>query len=63
LVHHLCNCRWHQQKRCWLGFACFSFCLFSMMKTNGDEIQFVSTQRNQQKLIYRGRCFTLKRTK
>ncbi|KRX59228.1 hypothetical protein T09_4827 [Trichinella sp. T9] len=27
-----------------------------------DEIQFVSTQRNQQKLVYRGRCYTLKRT-
>ncbi|KRX40348.1 hypothetical protein T06_6202 [Trichinella sp. T6] len=26
-----------------------------------DEIQFVSTQRNQQKLVYRGRCYTLKR--
>ncbi|KRX52544.1 hypothetical protein T09_9888 [Trichinella sp. T9] len=27
-----------------------------------DEIQFVSTQRNQQKLMYRGWCYTLKRT-
>ncbi|KRZ74354.1 hypothetical protein T10_10492 [Trichinella papuae] len=27
-----------------------------------DEIQFVSTQRKQQKLVYRGRCYTLKRT-
>ncbi|KRY28057.1 hypothetical protein T01_8255, partial [Trichinella spiralis] len=27
-----------------------------------DEIQFASTQRNQQKLVYRGRCYTLKRT-
>ncbi|KRZ13075.1 hypothetical protein T11_15954 [Trichinella zimbabwensis] len=27
-----------------------------------DEIQFVCTQRNQQKLVYRGRCYTLKRT-
>ncbi|KRZ18790.1 hypothetical protein T11_860 [Trichinella zimbabwensis] len=27
-----------------------------------NEIQFVSTQRNQQKLIYKGRCYTLKRT-
>ncbi|KRX38366.1 hypothetical protein T05_8744 [Trichinella murrelli] len=27
-----------------------------------DEIQFVSTQRNQQKIVYRGRCYTLKRT-
>ncbi|KRX30109.1 hypothetical protein T05_10076, partial [Trichinella murrelli] len=26
-----------------------------------DEIQFVSTQRNQQKLVYKGRCYTLKR--
>ncbi|KRY37979.1 hypothetical protein T01_16146 [Trichinella spiralis] len=34
-----------------------------MKLTNGDEIQFVSNQKNQQKLIYRGRCFTLKRTK
>ncbi|KRY03500.1 hypothetical protein T12_5897, partial [Trichinella patagoniensis] len=27
-----------------------------------DEIQFVFTQRNQQKLVYKGRCYTLKRT-
>ncbi|KRZ84230.1 hypothetical protein T08_13186 [Trichinella sp. T8] len=27
-----------------------------------DEIQFVSTQRNQQKVVYRERCYTLKRT-
>ncbi|KRZ95650.1 hypothetical protein T08_15653 [Trichinella sp. T8] len=27
-----------------------------------DEIQFVSTQRNQQKLVYRGKCYTLKQT-
>ncbi|XP_003369230.1 hypothetical protein Tsp_04654 [Trichinella spiralis] len=27
-----------------------------------DEIQFVSTQRNQQKLVYRGKCYTLKPT-
>ncbi|KRY24430.1 hypothetical protein T03_389, partial [Trichinella britovi] len=27
-----------------------------------DEIQFVSTQRNLQKLVYRGRCYTLKQT-
>ncbi|KRZ58604.1 hypothetical protein T02_15225 [Trichinella nativa] len=27
-----------------------------------DEIKFVSTQRNQQKIVYRGRCYTLKRT-
>ncbi|KRZ75251.1 hypothetical protein T10_2211 [Trichinella papuae] len=27
-----------------------------------DEIQFVSTKRNQQKLVYRGRCYTLKWT-
>ncbi|KRY35368.1 hypothetical protein T01_10791 [Trichinella spiralis] len=33
-----------------------------MFKTNDDAIQFVSNQKNQQKLIYRGRCFTLKRT-
>ncbi|KRZ66290.1 hypothetical protein T10_1214 [Trichinella papuae] len=26
------------------------------------KIQFVCTQRNQQKLVYRGRCYTLKRT-
>ncbi|KRX42393.1 hypothetical protein T05_5779 [Trichinella murrelli] len=27
-----------------------------------DKIQLVSTQRNLQKLVYRGRCYTLKRT-
>ncbi|KRZ14103.1 hypothetical protein T11_16928 [Trichinella zimbabwensis] len=27
-----------------------------------DKIQFVCTERNQQKLVYRGRCYTLKRT-
>ncbi|KRY77076.1 hypothetical protein T4A_4430 [Trichinella pseudospiralis] len=27
-----------------------------------DKIQFVYTQRNQQKLVYRRRCYTLKRT-
>ncbi|KRZ68504.1 hypothetical protein T10_12789 [Trichinella papuae] len=27
-----------------------------------DEIQFVCTKRNQQKLVYRGRCYTLKQT-
>ncbi|KRY07238.1 hypothetical protein T03_6781 [Trichinella britovi] len=27
-----------------------------------DEIQFVSTQRNQQKVVYRRRGYTLKRT-
>ncbi|KRZ24705.1 hypothetical protein T4C_7087 [Trichinella pseudospiralis] len=27
-----------------------------------DEIQFVYAQSNQQKLVYRGRCYTLKRT-
>ncbi|KRY08370.1 hypothetical protein T03_14235, partial [Trichinella britovi] len=26
------------------------------------EIQFVSTQRNLQKLVYRGMCYTLKQT-
>ncbi|KRX49903.1 hypothetical protein T05_6939 [Trichinella murrelli] len=35
-------------------------CLLLLMES--DEIQFVSTQRNQQKLVYRGRCYTLKQT-
>ncbi|KRX20451.1 hypothetical protein T07_347 [Trichinella nelsoni] len=34
-----------------------------MMKTNNDEIQFVSTQRSQQKLVYGRQCYTLKRKK
>ncbi|KRX52836.1 hypothetical protein T09_11428, partial [Trichinella sp. T9] len=34
-------------------------CLLLMVS---DEIQFVSTQRNLQKLVYRGRCYTLKQT-
>ncbi|KRY07215.1 hypothetical protein T12_15601, partial [Trichinella patagoniensis] len=33
-----------------------------MMEANNDLIQFVSTQRNQQKLVYVGRCYTLKKT-
>ncbi|KRY44340.1 hypothetical protein T03_16257 [Trichinella britovi] len=34
-------------------------CLLLMVS---DEIQFVSTQRNLQKLVYSGRCYTLKQT-
>ncbi|KRX61678.1 hypothetical protein T09_4094, partial [Trichinella sp. T9] len=33
-----------------------------LLLMESDEIQFVSTQRNQQKIVYRGRCYTLKRT-
>ncbi|KRZ01576.1 hypothetical protein T11_4736, partial [Trichinella zimbabwensis] len=33
-----------------------------LLLMESDEIQFVCTQRNQQKLVYRGRCYTLKRT-
>ncbi|KRZ49576.1 hypothetical protein T02_11714, partial [Trichinella nativa] len=33
-----------------------------LLLMESDEIQFVFTQRNQQKLVYRGRCYTLKRT-
>ncbi|KRZ00717.1 hypothetical protein T11_17707 [Trichinella zimbabwensis] len=32
------------------------------MLMESDEIQFTCTKRNQQKLVYRGRCFPLKRT-
>ncbi|KRX50812.1 hypothetical protein T05_5060 [Trichinella murrelli] len=34
-----------------------------MMEANNNLIQFVTTTKNQQKLVvYRGRCYTLKRT-
>ncbi|KRX43928.1 hypothetical protein T05_5546, partial [Trichinella murrelli] len=34
---------------------------FYYQQLNSDEIQFVFTQRGQQKLVYKGRCYTLKR--
>ncbi|KRX62982.1 hypothetical protein T09_4162 [Trichinella sp. T9] len=37
-------------------------CASCLLLMESDEIQFVSTQRNQQKLVYRGRCYTLKQT-
>ncbi|KRY44146.1 hypothetical protein T03_978, partial [Trichinella britovi] len=33
-----------------------------LLLMESDEIQLVSTQRNQQKVVYRGRCYTLKQT-
>ncbi|KRZ09469.1 hypothetical protein T11_12604, partial [Trichinella zimbabwensis] len=33
-----------------------------LLLMESDEIQFVCIQRNQQKWVYRGRCYTLKRT-
>ncbi|KRZ48693.1 hypothetical protein T02_11034 [Trichinella nativa] len=35
--------------------------LIQLLFMESDEIQFVFTQRNQQKLVYKGRCYTLKR--
>ncbi|KRX13206.1 hypothetical protein T07_14080 [Trichinella nelsoni] len=31
------------------------------MEANNDLIQFVTTTKNKQKLVYRGQCYTLKR--
>ncbi|KRX66210.1 hypothetical protein T09_6609 [Trichinella sp. T9] len=32
------------------------------MEANNDLIQFVTTTKNKQKLVYRDQCYTLKRT-
>ncbi|KRY99180.1 hypothetical protein T11_5628 [Trichinella zimbabwensis] len=45
-----------------MEFKSVKFIFPSFLSCSSDEIQFVCTQRNQQKLVYRERCYTLKRT-